>query len=208
MEVQTNLSLVTIYKPFKSTQAESIGRSPAEKAITLQKQLYYSTMRARRQDAGSHPHFCDYPLQFSPMHLACEMTRCSLDMFLQSKWFSFWAPITIIKLFFMSPILQVCCAPQVNAGLCIRKYVWRAQWTLLFNSFMGVIISFPGSAIIYSLETVHLPLHKTKRKIIWPFLVIENSGFLFQFFYLRFFCLFFSWAAVNACSGVTGWKQL
>lgn len=49
--------------------------------------------------------------EFSPMHLACEMTRCSPDTFLQSKWFSVWAPVTIKKLFLMSSILQVCCAP-------------------------------------------------------------------------------------------------
>lgn len=110
VEVQTNLSLVTTCKPFKPTQAESIGRSPAEKAITLQKQLYYSTVRAGRQDAGSHPHFSDCPLEFSPVHLACEMTRCSPDMFLPSKCFSFWVSATIKKLLFMSPILQVCCA--------------------------------------------------------------------------------------------------
>ena len=85
--MQTNLSLVPTCKQFKSTQAESIGRSPAEKAITLQKQLYYSTVTAGRQDAEGHPHFCDYPVEFSPMHLACEMTRFSPDMFLQSKRF-------------------------------------------------------------------------------------------------------------------------
>lgn len=176
-------------KQFKSTQAESIGRSPAEKAIRLQKQLYYSMVTAQRQDAEVHPHFCDYPVELFPMHLACEMTRFSLDMFLQSKCFCSWASTVIIRLFFMRPVLQVLCAPLANEGLCIRKQVWRTQCALLFNSFMGIIISFPGSAIIYSLEIVHLPLYKTQRKIIWLFLVIENSGFLFKFLPLFLVCL-------------------
>jgi len=98
--MQTNLSLVPTRKQFKSTQAESIGRSPAEKAITLQKQLYYSMVTVGRQDAEGHPHFCDYPVEFSPMHLAREMTRFSLDMFLQSKRFCFWASLAITRLFF------------------------------------------------------------------------------------------------------------
>lgn len=161
--MQTNLSLVPTCKQFKSTQAESIGRSPAEKAITLQKQLYSSTVTAGRQDAEGHPHFCDYPVELSPTHLACEMTRFSLDMFRQSERFCFWAPIAILRWLFTRLVLQVCCAPQTNVGLCTREQVWRAQCALLFNSSMGAIVSFPGSAIIYSLESVHLPLYKTQR---------------------------------------------
>lgn len=156
--MQTDLSLVPTRKQFQSTQAESIGRNPAEKAITLQKQLYCSTFRAGRQDAEGHPHVGDYPVEFSPMHLACETTRLSPDMFLQSKRSCFWASSAIIRLFFTRPVPQVCCAPQANAGLCARSQAWRARCALLFNSSTGGIISFPGSAIIYLLETVHLPL--------------------------------------------------
>lgn len=194
--MQTNLSLVPTRKQFKSTQAESIGRSPAEKAITLQKQLYYSTVMAGRQDAEGHPHFCDYPMEFSPMHLACEMTRFSLDMFLQSKWFCFWASIAIIR--------WLCSLWDLSFRFAVLH---RAQWALLFNSLVEVITSFSGSAIMYSLETVSLPLYKTQRNIIWPLLVIESSGFLFKCLplfvvSLHFFFLFFFFFFLSLCKHI------
>lgn len=147
--METNLSLVPTRKQFKSTQAESIGRSPAEKAITRQKQLYYSPVTAGRQDAEGHPRCCDYPVELSPTHLVCEATRVSPDTFLQSEHFCFWTAVTIIGLFMMRPVLQVCHVSGANVDLCVGKSVWRAQCALLFNCVVGVLITFLRTAIIY-----------------------------------------------------------